>query len=153
MYAFWARFRLVLVSFGVHQPLHEVLGTPGVQVFAVVTGERALGMALVFIHLIRIIERVSLGSWEWAVKNNVWCDKSLLKSGLTWGRPAPQNTRPHEIERQVPWVFQLVSERPCLPWEFQNFIRVEYTLFLNPSNRFLTGFFFTEMRLSKSFFN
>lgn len=36
------RFRLLPVPLGVHQPLHKILGTAGVQVFAVVTGERAL---------------------------------------------------------------------------------------------------------------
>lgn len=35
-------FRLLPVPLGVHQPLHEILGTAGVQVFAVVAGECAL---------------------------------------------------------------------------------------------------------------
>jgi len=58
------RFKFLLVSLGIHQPLHEVLGTPGVQVLAVVTGECALRVALIFIDLIWIAERVGLGSWE-----------------------------------------------------------------------------------------
>lgn len=74
MCKFGARFRLSLVPLSVHQPLHEILGTPGVQILAVVAGERALGVALVFIHLIGIIERVCLGSWEGAVKNSDWCN-------------------------------------------------------------------------------
>lgn len=74
MCKFGGRFRLSLVPLGVHQPLHEILGPPGVQILAVVTGERALGVTLVFIYLIRIIERVCLGSWEGAVKNSNWCN-------------------------------------------------------------------------------
>lgn len=78
---FWIRFRVLLVPLRVHQPLHEILGTPGVQVLAVVTGERALRMALVLIHQIRIIEWVCLGNWEGAGKHSELVQLNLSFKG------------------------------------------------------------------------
>lgn len=149
---FWPGFRLLLVPLGVHQPLHEILCTPGVQILAVVAGECALGMAFVLIHLIRIIERVCLRSWEWSVKNSSGTTKSLLKSRSTQTVSSLQNTALHEAGRQVPWVFRWVAQRHLsLPWEFHSFTGIEYTLILILVIDFSSGFFFSEMGLNKSF--